>query len=242
MLAELPSFSEIIRLALRLDPFVFDEIQKTPSGIWLAFAVVVLAAFSESLGQSVVLFLNRVQPRRFFVTLAISTLSNIVGYFVWTTIVWLVVLYVFNHPVPMWMVANVVGLAYAPQLFAFFELTPFFGNGFGVLLSLWSMVAIIVAIQSGLNLATWQAALASGLGWALLQLWRRSLGSPIYRFGRFIERLAAGVPLEITIGNVSQIRIRPPNMQNWQQLLEARRRVIDDRLAQFRSRNIKGQK
>ena len=149
--------------------------------------MVALAAFSESLGQSVVLFLNRVQPRRFVVTLAISTLSNIVGYLGWTLIVWLLVTYAFGYPVPMWMVANVVGLAYAPQLFAFFELTPFFGNGFSVMLSLWSMVAIIVAIQSGLNLRCGRRHLASALGWALMQLWRRSLGSPLYRFGRFLN-------------------------------------------------------
>lgn len=235
--AELPSFPEIIRLALRLDPQIFAEIQATVHGIYLAFGVVVLAALSESLGQSVVLFLNRVQPRRFTVTLAISTLSNIVGYFLWTLTVWLIVRYAFNLKIPIWMVANVVGLAYAPQLLAFFELTPFLGNLFGLLLSLWSMVAIIVAINAGLGLAVWQAALSSVLGWLLIQIWRRSLGRPLYALRLFLERRTAGVPLEITLQNVGNLRKFQPNLQNWQEWLNQRRTVIDDHLSNLRQRD-----
>lgn len=235
--AELPSFPEIIRLALRLDPPIFAEIQATAHGIYLAFGVVVLAALSESLGQSVVLFLNRVQPRRFAVTLAISTLSNIVGYFLWTTTVWLVVRYAFSLTIPIWMVANVVGLAYAPQLLAFFELTPFLGNLFGLLLSLWSMVAITVAINAGLGLAVWQAALSSSLGWLLIQIWRRSLGRPLYGLRMFLERRTAGVPMEITLQNVGNLRKFQPNLQNWQEWLNQRRMVIDDHLSSLRQRD-----
>lgn len=235
-LAELPSFPEIIRLALRLNPWIFTEIQVTTRGGYVALGVVVLAALSESLGQSIVLFLNRVQPRRFAVTLAISTLSNIVGYLLWTLTVWLVVRYAFNLHIPIQIVANVVGLAYAPQLFAFFELTPFLGNLFGLLLSLWSMVAIIVAINAGLGLEVWQATVSSGLGWLLIQIWRRSLGRPLYGLRKFLERRTAGVPLEVTLQNVGNLRKFQPNLQNWQEWLNQRRTVIDDHLTHFRQR------
>lgn len=241
-LVEFPSFPEMIRLALRLDPHIFAEIQATVHGIYLAFGVVVVAALSESLGQSVVLFLNRVQPRRFAVTLAISTLSNIVGYFLWTATVWLVVRYAFALHVPIRTVAIVVGLAYAPQVLAFFELTPFLGNLFSVLLSLWSMVAITVAINAGLGLEIWQAVVSSGLGWLLIQIWRRSLGRPLYGLRMLVERRTAGVPLEITLQNVESLRKFQPNLQNWQEWLNQRRSVIDDHLSNLRQRDTRGQK
>lgn len=238
LLTEATSFYEIIRQALRLNPQVFSDIQLENSSIYLAFGVVVLAALSESLGQSVVLFLNRVQPLRFIMALLISTLSNIVGYFLWTATVWLVVRYAFNLEVPIWVVANAVGLAYAPQLLAFFELTPFLGNMFGLLLTLWSLVAIIVAIHAGLGLVTWQATLASALGWVLIQLWRRSLGRPLYALGRWVKRRAAGVPLEVTVQDVTRLRRLQPHLLNWQLWLEQRRRVIDAQIRNLRNGDI----
>ena len=234
--AQFTSFPEIIRQALRLNPQVFAEIQNDSHGIYIAWAIVVLAALSESLGQSMVLFLNRVQPRRFVATLVITTLSNVVGYFLWTVTVWLIVHYVFALQIPLWIVANAVGLAYAPQLLAFFELTPFIGNLFGLLLTLWSLVAIIVAIHAGLGLATWQATLASALGWLLIQAWRRSLGRPLYRLGRWLERRAAGVPMDVTMQNMTKVR-RQPTLQNWQQWLQKRSRVIDTHIGHLRQGN-----
>jgi hypothetical protein len=113
-------------------------------------------------------------------------------------------------------VAAVVGLAYAPQLLAFFELTPFLGNPFGLLLSLWSMVAIVVAVRVGLGLETWQAVVASGLGWLLIQVWRRTLGRPIYALGQWLERRAAGVPMRYTRRDVPRLRRHPKLLANWE--------------------------
>jgi hypothetical protein len=239
---ELPTLGETIRQALRLSPEIFSTIQTSPQGLGVALTIVLLAAFSESLGQSVVLFLNRVRPKRFMLTLAISTISNMVGYCLWSATVWTVVQYIFDRPIAPLVVAKITGLAYAPQLLAFFELMPFLGNSFGLLLSLWSMAAIVIAIYAGADLLVWQAAVASGLGWVMIQVFRRSLGAPIYALGRLAQRHAAGVPLEITIKDVSQARLPHTSQQNWHKWLSARRRVVDDQLQQFRQKSIERRK
>jgi hypothetical protein len=206
---ELPSLGETIRQALRLDPDIYAAIQVAPRGIWLALAVVFLACLSESVGQSIVLFINRVRPRRFGLALLTSTLSRIIGYAMWTASVWLVVTYVFGHAMPWLTVASAVGLAYAPQVLAFFVLTPFLGSPFAILLSLWSMVAIVVAVQVGLGLELWPAVITSGLGWLLIRIWQRTLGRPVYALGRWLERRAAGVPLEFTLNDMIRLRHWP---------------------------------
>ena len=76
----------------------------------------------------------------------IAVVSYAAGYLLWTTSVWLVGTYAFDRSVAWWSIAVVVGLAYAPQVLAFFELVPFFGNPFGILLSLWSMVLVVFAV------------------------------------------------------------------------------------------------
>ena len=77
---ELPGFLETLRLALRLNPSIYTALPGSTQGLTYAAAIVVLAGISESLGQSVVLFLNRVRFPRFFLALSITTLSHMAGY------------------------------------------------------------------------------------------------------------------------------------------------------------------
>ena len=134
---ELSGFLETLRLALRLNPALYVRLQNDAQGLGYAALIVVLAGVSESLGQSVVLFLNRVRPRRFVLALSITTVSHIVGYFLWTLTIWSVGSWLTQTEQPWRAVAVVVGLAYAPQIFAFFELTPYLGNLIWGILSLW---------------------------------------------------------------------------------------------------------
>ncbi|HHY55871.1 MAG TPA: YIP1 family protein [Chloroflexi bacterium] len=221
---ELPGFLETLRLALRLEPSIYYLLQHHRLGLAYAALIVLLAGVSESLGQSVVLFLNRVRPRRFVLALSITTVSHIVGYFLWTLTIWLVGSWLTQQAQPWHAVAVVVGLAYAPQIFAFFELTPYLGNLIWGVLSLWSMIAIVVALHFGLGMATWQALLVSSLGWIVMQALRRTVGRPILHLRAALQRRAAGVPLTVKKQDVAALRRHP--VRDWYKQLEARRRSV----------------
>ncbi|MCE7989215.1 MAG: hypothetical protein DYG89_49305 [Caldilinea sp. CFX5] len=234
-LLEMPSIGQTIQQAMRLNPAIFAEIQRIQGGLGIALLIVSLAGLSEALGQSVILFINRLSPRRFVLALMITAASHMVGYLVWTVTVWLVGVYVFDQQVSIIAIACVVGLAYAPQTLAFFELTPFLGNPFSIILSLWSMVAILMAVRVGLNLELWQAFLASALGWVIIQLWRRTIGRPIYGLGRWLQRRAAGVPLELTLADLAVLRRQPAwlkNLDGWRARVRQRdlRKNVDNLL------------
>ena len=132
--------------ALRLQPEVFAQVQVMPGGLLLALLVVLVASISEAAAQSVVLFLNHVRFKRFGLALCMSLFSHFGGYLLWTTTIWLAGNALFDQNQPFHDLASVVGLAYAPQLFSFLVLMPFLGNGIGIVLSLWSMLAVIVAV------------------------------------------------------------------------------------------------
>lgn len=209
---------QIMRQAIQLNETVFAEVQRVPGGLLIALIVVFLAGLSESLGQSIILFINRVSPPRFFIALVITAANHVVGYLLWTITVWLVGYYLFDRFAPLVAVASAVGLAYAPQILAFFELTPFFGNSFSILLSLWSMMAIVIGVRVVLGLETGEAVIVSGAGWLAIQLWRRTIGRPIYGLGRWLQRRAAGVPLKYTAADIPTLRRRPTwleSMDTW---------------------------
>ncbi|MFZ4851187.1 MAG: hypothetical protein ACOYL7_18850 [Caldilinea sp.] len=221
---ELPKFLDTLRLSWRLDPSIYRLSEQPALALRYALSIVLLAGVSESLGQSVVLFLNRVRPRRFVLALSIAIASHIVGYLLWVSTIWLVGGLLLPQRQPWHQVAAVVGLAYAPQLFAFFELTPYLGNLIWGFLSLWSMAAIVVALQSGLGLELWQALSVSGLGWVLMQALRRTVGRPILFLQAWLQRRAAGVPLTVRLEDVARLRLH--QVQNWYLQLETRRRAV----------------
>lgn len=221
---EWPSFLETVRLALRLNPTIYTALPGTAQGLTYAITIVLLAGISESVGQSLVLFLNRVRPRRFILSLSITTLSNVAGYLLWTLTIWSVGNLLTENNQPWSVVAVVVGLAYAPQILAVFELTPYLGNLIWGVLSLWSMIAIVGALHYGWGMETWQALLTSGLGWIVIQSVRRTIGKPILHLQRWLQRRAAGVPLEVVPSDVARLRRHP--MRTWYTQLESRRRGV----------------
>jgi hypothetical protein len=189
------SFPALIGRALGLDGTAFLSIQRMPEGLWLALAVVLLAGISEAVGQSIVLFANRVKPRRFVVSLLLSGLLYTSSFVILTVSVWLVATYLYGSQKSLDTVTRAVGLGYAPHFFGFFILTPYFGSPIGLLLSLWSLVAIILALHVSLGLTLLQALVCSLLGWLLLQVLRRTIGRPVNRLVRWLRRKTAGVPL-----------------------------------------------
>jgi hypothetical protein len=202
----LSAVAQAIRQAMKLNPAVFVDIAQSTNGLYLALTVVALAGISETIGQSLILFVNRLRPRRFVPAVLIGVISYIIGYLLWTTSVFIVVRYIFQVPAAWVTIASVVGLAYAPQVLAFFELTPYFGNAFGILLSLWTMVAVIVAIVAGLGLPLSQAVFAASLGWLLLQVVRRTVGIPVNSAWKWFRTHAIGNRLQYAPDDLPKLR------------------------------------
>jgi hypothetical protein len=221
-IGDLPAFFRTISLALQLDPRIFAAIQIAPNGIWIALSVVAMAGVSEAVGQSLILFLNHIRPSRFGLAVAIATATHMVGYVLWTMAIWLAGRALFGQDQPLLAVASAVGLSYAPQIFSFFVLTPYMGNLFGVILSLWSMLAVIVAIRVGMHLEIWQAVVLASTGWILLQTMRRTIGRPVMRLQRWLASRAAGVSFDVRAQDVTRVRRRPT--RTWYLQLESWRR------------------
>lgn len=202
----MPGFLETIQQALGLNPEIFRLVTLASDGLLIALAVVALAGLSEAVAQSLVLFINRVSPQRFGLALMLSTGSHMIGYLFWTATIWLLGVYIFDREVSYGVVSRAVGLAYAPQLLGFFVLTPYLGSLFALVLSVWSLLATVVALQSGMNLTVWQALACSGLGWLLVQAWRRTLGRPLLRFEQWLHRRTTGVALQWSLRDVRSLR------------------------------------
>jgi len=211
----LPGLGELVRRSLALDPAVYRLLAGNRLGLGIALLVVALAGLSEGLGQSIVLFINRITPRRFVLSLLLSAATHAVGYLFWAATIWLVGMRLFGRGEAFVVVARAVGLAYAPQLLGFFILTPYLGSLLALIIAVWTLLSTVVAVHAGLGLTLWQAMACSAVGWLLVQIMRRTLGRPLLAFERWAENRAEGVPLRWTVDDLRRMRLPAEWRQRW---------------------------
>jgi hypothetical protein len=182
----------VVVRTLRLEPVVFAEMQRSEDGLRVALLIILFAGLSSQLGHSVILVANRVTPPRFVMSLAVGSAFYLFNVLVWSLSIWLLGRFFFRE-VDYWSVLNVVGLAQAPHLFGFLVLLPFFGVPVGWLLSLYSLLVMLVGIQTIFAVPLWMAVLLSGLGWLVLQVFQRTIGQPLTTLAHRVRTRVAGL-------------------------------------------------
>lgn len=188
-------FLELVSGAIALDPQSFARLQTSPHSEQIALCVVLLAAFSQSLAQSIILFINRVSPLRFGISLLISTLLFAFGWLFWGASTLLVQHILFTSDASWRQIGLTLSLAYAPQLLSIWVALPYFGVPIFILLSIWTFLSFLTGMTTVLGIETWQAFWCGALGWLVVQILQRTIGRPISNVGRWMQTVAAGTPL-----------------------------------------------
>lgn len=191
-----PGTLELIGGALRLQAEAFAALELRSGGVRFALWVVLLAGLSSALGQSLVLFVNQVRPHRLVSSLLLSALLFALSFLFWVASIWLVAEQMFGRERPFVTAVRTVGLAYAPQLFGFFSLTPYFGGAIATMLSIWALLATLVATSVAFDLTLPAAAVCTAVGWLLLFLAQRTVGRPLIWLARRLRQAVAGTRLD----------------------------------------------
>src|SRR3954469_7063097 len=108
------TYWDLISGALRLDPSAFQTIDSAEHGFRQALVILLLAGASETVGQSVVLVLNRVSRGRFFLALLLGGGELVAEAVLWIVSVWFVGGLLDAQRPSLVSAVRVMGLAYAP--------------------------------------------------------------------------------------------------------------------------------
>ena len=191
----LDRFWSLVSGVLMLNSETFATINKLPSGLTASILVVLLAGLSQTFGQSVMLFINRVQPLRFLLSVAIAAVIFVFNYNFWVLSTWLVAGWFFRVNLSLVEVVKTLGFSYAPLLFGFLIVIPYFGMPILIVLSIWTLIAIATGLGVISDLGIWQAFECCLGGWVVLQLSQRVFGKAIARITSRIVDWVAGVEL-----------------------------------------------
>jgi hypothetical protein len=183
---------------LRLNPEVFDIVEQYPQSGWVIGGIVFLAGVSTLLGESAVLFVNRVRRTRFIISLVTNGIVFLISYFVWGLTVLIVARLLFTTGPPTSEFVRMVGLSTAPLVLGFLVLIPWMGPFIGRVLNIWSLLILIVIVEFEFKIGFWPAVLCVGLGWLVSLAFSNTIGRPVVALRNKVFRLVTGSKLDST--------------------------------------------
>jgi hypothetical protein len=196
MITILDRFWESLGWVFVLNGDVFQRLTSS-DGVTLAILVVLLAQLSLAIGQSIVLFINRVQPIRFIFSLLISAVLYLFEFVFLVLSTWIIYLLFGVVQLPFTVLFTVLGLSYAPLLFSFLGALPYLGFPLLRILSTWHLLAMVVGFSAVTNLGIGLAFSYVAFGWFIKELVEHTIGQPIAKIGRLLAEKVAGVRLAI---------------------------------------------
>jgi hypothetical protein len=184
--------------ANRLNPRVFELVAETPWSNWVIFVIAVLGGASLLIGQSVILFVNRVQPARFALSLLINGVVFALSLVSWAAAIWLVSR-ILGSPMPFGPVVRMVGLGAAPYIWGFLVLIPWAGPLIGRVLAVWSLLVVLAGLMQLYQTSFLTTLLGVGSGWLLITLLTYTLGRPIIALRNRLFRRVSGTALDARV-------------------------------------------
>ncbi|NCC37571.1 MAG: hypothetical protein EOM24_37010 [Chloroflexia bacterium] len=188
--------------ALRLNPRVFDIVERYPNTNWVILMIAFLGGASMLVGQSVILFVNRVRPGRFVLSLLVNGIIFATSLLIWAIAIWATGQVLFPNDISFRTVMRMVGLGATPYLFGFLVLIPYLGTFIGRVLSVWSFLVVLAGITFLANGALWPALVCVGLGYLLVTVGSATIGRPILAVRNWLFKTAAGTTFDLALDDV----------------------------------------
>jgi hypothetical protein len=180
--------------ALRFNPEAYEQVATDPGVRTALLSLAVLAGMSLLLGQSVVLFINRVPPAWFAVVIVVNGLLYALRLVLWGAVIWLIARW-FAAPAPSpGVVIRLVALGSAPFVFGWMILIPYAGPLVARLLYVWSFLIVLDGLRHVLALEFGQALVCVGIGWVVSLLVGGVFGRPFVALRDWFFQRRTGSP------------------------------------------------
>lgn len=166
-----------------------------PRALQIALQLVALGVLSESIGQSIILFANRVKFSRFWLSLIVNVILYMLRGLIYIGLVWMIPRFITNDSHTLRDLILIVGLAHTPLLFSFFGFFPYLGYPILQFLRLYMYVLTARGVATLYDVRVWQAVLLLFIAWTIFELISATIGRPVRAFARNVLNWASGTNL-----------------------------------------------
>lgn len=197
-----------IGMALELNPRLLPIVETYPQSRSVIVVIAVLAGASQLLGQSVVLFVNRVSPGRFALSLFTNGVLFAISLLVWGAAIWLASSLLFSVSQPLGVTIRIVALGSAPFVFGFLVLIPYLGTFISRMLWVWSLLIVVSGVKFLFGIGFIGALVCVGLGWLVMMAMSATIGKPIIALRNRVWHRVVGSSLDATTHDILKAFVR----------------------------------
>ena len=169
-----------------------------PANLQIAITVAALAGVSTLLGDSMVLFFNRVRGLRFAFSLLLNGVAMVLLYGLQALVVHGMGLLLLGHSPGLGTVVRGVMLATAPLVFGVLALVPYFGPAVARFLQAWGVIALWVIVGVMFDVDRWWALVVTVAAWVVMQALSWAFARPVAWIGDRIWKVVTGKPSMMT--------------------------------------------
>jgi hypothetical protein len=191
-----------ITRSMALDVRVAEAVEQYPETGLIVLTIAILGGAGLLLGQSVILFVNRVRPGRFALSLLINGFVFATSLIIWGIAIWAIGRFIFPTDPALGPVLRLVALSSAPYVFGFLVLIPYLGEFVYRVLSVWSSVIAAGVTAYSFRVDWWPAFLVVGLSWLAIWAMSNTIGRPVLALRNRLWRAAAGTRMDATVADI----------------------------------------
>lgn len=164
--------SRMIR-AGKLDINLYEEVEHDLKATPQAMLAVIIASLAAGIGLAIREILMG-KSLLFFNKLVIGTLVDLVGWFIWSFVTYILGITLFKTPeteATYGQLLRTIGFSASPGVFKFFVFIPALGSMIGSFASIWQLVAMVIAVRQALDFkSTLRAVFTCIAGWIILAM------------------------------------------------------------------------
>ena len=145
--------------AARLDASLYEEVEKDATATNQALLVVVVASVCSGIGASIAGALTG-GLGALGVGLVVGVVAALVGWFVWSFVTYFIGTRLLKGPqteATYGQLLRCIGFSDSPRVLGILVFIPVIGVGISLLASIWSLVAMVVAVRQALDFSTGRA-------------------------------------------------------------------------------------
>ena len=171
--AELPKYkaeglvSRMIRAA-KLDVSLYEEVEIDPAATSQALTVVIITSVCSGIGSGLGTLTQKWDLLQFGTDLVVGSLLALLGWGIWSFITYFIGTRVLDGTATYEELLRCIGFSDAPSVLYVLSFIPMLGGLVSLVASVWSLIAMVVAVRQALDFSTGKAIVTCIVGWVAI--------------------------------------------------------------------------
>jgi len=154
--------------AAMLDVKTYEEVEHDQEATTQALTVVLIAAVASGIGTALGGIFSPLGIGFSIGALIFGVIFALIGWVVWSVVVYFVGTSLFAGKATIGEVLRTVGFAESPGVVAIISFIPVLGGLISFAVSIWTLVAMVVAVRQALDFTTGKAIVTALVGWVIM--------------------------------------------------------------------------